>query len=155
MFNLRFLFPIVRGFRIILLVVGVLWIIGCGEGGSDLYPGAPIVSIRKTDFNSDTGYLKYRLEVQEPLPYNIVVKLEQTQHATKEDKEKISDTLLEPAFPVIRMQMGRSVDGNLVYVRNYTSLTVSILPWDGLGDAPYNVGSPNSLTVKRFGGIEQ
>ena len=28
-----------------------------------LYTGAPIVSVKQTDFNSDTGYLKYRLEV--------------------------------------------------------------------------------------------
>ena len=114
-----------------------------------LYPGAPIVNIKQTDFNSDTGYLKYRLEVQEPLPYNIMVKLEQTQDPTKEAREKIDHRFLEPQFPVIRMQMGRSVDGNQVYVRKGTSLTVSILRWEGLGDAPYNVGSPHTLTVKR------
>ena len=137
----------------VLLVVAALMIIGCAEGVVQkeelLYPGAPIVSIKQTDFNSDTGYLKYRLEVQEPLPYNIKVKLEQTQDPTKEAKEKIDHVFLKPQFPVIRMQMGRSVDGNRVYVRKGTSLTVSILPWEGLGDAPYNVGSPHTLTVKR------
>ena len=51
----------------VLLVVAALMIIGCTEGVVQkeelLYPGAPIVSIKQTDFNSDTGYLKYRLEV--------------------------------------------------------------------------------------------
>lgn len=137
----------------VLLVVAALMIIGCTEGVVQkeelLYPGAPIVSIKQTDFNSDTGYLKYRLEVQEPLPYNIMVKLEQTQDPTKEAKEKIDHVFLKPQFPVIRMQMGRSVDGNRVYVRKGTSLTVSILRWEGLGDAPYNVGSSHTLAVKR------
>ena len=37
-----------QSFRLILLVVGVLTIIGCTEGGSDLYSDASIVSIKKT-----------------------------------------------------------------------------------------------------------
>ena len=65
-----------------------------------------------------------RLEVQEPLPYNIMAKLELTQDPTKEAKEKIDQRFLEPQFPAIRMQMGRNVDGNRVYVRKDTSLTV-------------------------------
>ena len=137
----------------VLLVVAALMIIGCTEGEVSkeelLYPGAPLVNIKQTDFNSDTGYLKYRLEVQEPLPYDIRVKLEQTQDPTKQAKEKIDHVLLKPQFPVIRMQMGRSVDGNRAYVRKDTSLTLSILPWEGLGYAPYNVGFPHTLTVKR------
>ena len=78
-----------------------------------------------------------------------MIKLEQTQDPTKQATQKIGQRFLEPQFPVIRMQMGRSVDGNRVYVRKGTSLTVSILPWEGLGNAPYNVGSPHTLTVKR------
>ena len=94
---------IVRGFRLILLLVGALVIIGCGEGGRDLYPGAPVVSIKEISVDwvepqiigsvdvvrdgrqvqipifaeGELGQVRihYLLSVLEPLPYDIKVKL--------------------------------------------------------------------------------
>lgn len=131
-----------------LLVSIALVIIGCTEGEVKkediLYPGAPVVSIKQTDFNSDAGYLKYRLEVQKPLSYDIEVKLELTRELGKGLDFRVG----VPQFLLIPMQMGRTVEENRVSVHK-GSLTLSILRWEGLGGSPYNVGSPHALTVKR------
>ena len=38
-------------------------------------------------------------------------------------------------------------DGNSDISKQIKTLTLEILGWNGLGDAPYNVGNPSQLTV--------
>ena len=162
---------IYRGFRLILLGVGSLVIIGCTRTDQSVspespelekiaYPGAPIISIQKTSVAwevrdstthdasgnlvketfKDAALIRYLLEAQEPLPYDIEVDL----------NIKLSGTdVLEDDFDT-EMQAGRTVRGTGVSRDGkYDTATLSILPWDRRGDAPYNIGSPKSFTVKR------
>ena len=46
------------------------------------------------------------------------------------------------------MHEGRSVRGLEVPIGELNSLTLSILPWNGLGESPYNVGDPGTLTER-------
>jgi hypothetical protein len=46
----------------------------------------------------------------------------------------------------IKYNMGYGISSSVVHL---DSLTLSIVPWNGIGDAPYNVGSPHTITVKR------
>ena len=81
----------------VLLVVGGIASLGCGERSTDggdissvKYPGAPIIHIKQisfdwTEYKSDSlsgpafyhkaGVLRYLLETQGPLPYDIKVNL--------------------------------------------------------------------------------
>ena len=141
------------------LLVGALAIIGCTAGEDLVYAGAPVVSIKTTDANAEdfiqvftddsvvehtVSIWKYRLEAQKPLPYDITVKLKATRYSI--------DPASSPTefFVDIKMQEGRSVIGEQTIIPKQTSILIlSIMPWDGLGDAAYNVGSPNSITVER------
>ena len=119
-----------------LLMLGLLALLmGCSEGENNiLYPGAPIVSIKKTKLEDNT--LFFRIEAQEPVPYDIEVRVEGTRGPDKSIGESIE------------MRSGRSVIGTDIYLgRNDITLTLWIEPWHGSGDAPYNVGSPSRLTV--------
>ena len=112
------------------------------------YPGAPIISIRKTSEDP----LILRLEAKESLPYDIKVKL-----VFKGTFKEVSGQINALTFR-INMQTGRQVRGfsprrnvaNIKKFRNFTldSLIYSILEWEGIGDAPYNVGNPHTVTIK-------
>ena len=183
---------IYRGFRLILLGVGSLVIIGCTKTDQSVspespelekiaYPGAPIVSIQKTSvdleyvpppsYSDRIGQIKilYRLEVQEPPPYDIEVKLKVDgrsetvdgwtgiidffrRHTIKKDtlysgKQMTFDyyNRLEPDPNGVQ---GKEPEKNWKTPRMQT-VTVKIEPWDAIGDDAYNVGSPRSFTVKR------
>ena len=45
----------------------------------------------------------------------------------------------------------RIAEGNRIVsssIKSYVkTLTISILPWEGVGEAPYNVGNPSSITI--------
>ena len=143
----------------VLLVVAASLIIGCAglmQKEELLYPHAPVVSIKKTgEAVRAIGYrpfshlpdtetvatkvLLYRLEVREPLPYDIAVRLENKQHESSGEYTTIS---------IIRMHEGHSVRGLEVPIGELNSLTLSILPWNGLGESPYNVGDPGTLTER-------
>ena len=145
----------------VLLVVAALMIIGCTglmQKEELLYPNAPVVSIKKTgetvreeEYIKSTHrptdaetvtikYLLYRLEGREPLPYDIAVRLE--------DKRYGSSGESAAGVTIIRMHEGRSVRGLEVPIGELNSLTLSILPWNGLGESPYNVGDPGTLTER-------
>ena len=75
-----------------LLLVGLLVLLmGCSEGERSLapeenkvlYPGAPIVSIKKTKL--EDGRLFFRIEAQELVPYDIEVRVEGTRGRRSED----------------------------------------------------------------------
>ena len=144
-----------------LLTIGTLAIMGCGAD-SVQYPSAPTISIKKTGWMIDyiQGYdssgiktekfplhhLKCRLEAEELLPYDIEVSIEITSRAERDDGSIDEDSREH----TIKMKAGRAVIGFIgdsVSEILWTSLTlsISIVPWDGSGDAPYNVGSPHTL----------
>ena len=126
-----------------LLLVGLLVLLmGCSEGERSLapeenkvlYPGAPIVSIKKTKL--EDGRLFFRIEAQELVPYGIEVRVE----GTRGGDRRINGS--------IEMRAGRSVVGTDISLgQNDTTVTLWIELWHGSGDAPYNVGSPSRLTV--------
>lgn len=126
-----------------LLLFGLLVLLmGCSEGERSLapeqnkvlYPGAPIVSIKKTKL--EDGRLFFRIEAQELVPYDIEVRVE----GTRDGDRRINES--------IEMQAGRSVVGTDISLgQNDTTVTLWIELWHGSGDAPYNVGSPSRLTV--------
>ena len=126
-----------------LLLVGLLVLLmGCSEGERSLapeenkvlYPGAPIVSIKKTKL--EDGRLFFRIEAQELVPYDIEVRVE----GTRDGDRRINES--------IEMRAGRSVVGTDISLgQNDTTVTLWIELWHGSGDAPYNVGSPSRLTV--------
>ena len=125
------------------LLVGLLVLLmGCSEGERSLapeenkvlYPGAPIVSIKKTKL--EDGRLFFRIEAQELVPYDIEVRVE----GTRDGDRRINES--------IEMRAGRSVVGTDISLgQNDTTVTLWIELWHGSGDAPYNVGSPSRLTV--------
>ena len=126
-----------------LLLVGLLVLLmGCSAGERSLapeenkvlYPGAPIVSIKKTKL--EDGRLFFRIEAQELVPYDIEVRVE----GTRDGDRRINES--------IEMRAGRSVVGTDISLgQNDTTVTLWIELWHGIGDAPYNVGSPSRLTV--------
>ena len=155
-----------------LVVFSLLISLGLGCNADDplipkdvTYPGAPVISIRKT---SDDPLI-LRLEAKEPLPYDIEVRLEGL--GTFSDLPKDFDLVKKDPPGQIRrgrrvgMQMGRQVLGIKHYRNDFRlsvtstgpdpdkryfphSVTYSILEWEGIGDAPYNVGNPHTVTVK-------
>ena len=187
---------IYRGFRLIVLGLSALVIIGCTENNQSVsqqspelekiaYPGAPIVSIQQTSVDweyvpppSNSGLrdrvgqieILYRLEVQEPPPYAIKVRLKVdgrsetvdgwtgiidffTSHTIKKDslfsgKEMTfyDYTRVEPDPNGVQ---GKEPERNWKKKPRMQTVTVKIEPWNAIGDAAYNVGSPRSFTVKR------
>ena len=59
---------IVRGFRLILRVVVALTIIGCTEGGSDLYSDAAVVIIKKTSVDWVDPHERANLGIKQARP---------------------------------------------------------------------------------------
>ena len=151
---------LIKGVMVLcVLLVGALAIIGCTAGEDLVYAGAPVVSIKTTDSNAEdfiqvfiddsvvehtVSVWKYRLEAQESLSYDITVNLKATHYSTDPANSPTE------SFVDIKMKEGRSVVGEQTIIPKKTSILIlSIMPWDGLGDAAYNVGSPNSITVER------
>ena len=146
--------------RWMLLAIGVLAIIGCEN---EQYPGAPTISIKKTSVTEgeipviyDSGKrgsvkvwnLKYRLEAEEPLPYDIQVQINKTQRYEKVDGSISEDSRVH----IQKMQAGRTIQGSRYgLLEGWVDLTLSIVEWDGFGDAPYNVGSSHTLHVSNSG----
>ena len=148
----------------ILTVLLAVALLGCGadstsvEDSSDIwsakYPGAPTISIHQTSVDWDANIrgipaepgarINYRLEAQDSLPYNIEVNLTiELIGMTEADDNKEFD------FSE-KMQVGRMILGESRWTGGkYKAITVWIMPWGGLGDAPYNVGSPRIIRVKR------
>ena len=66
-------------FRIVIIVFGIMF--GCSVEHDIQYPGAPIITIKQTSWEPQQQgqdypmRLRYRLESNEPLPYDIRVKL--------------------------------------------------------------------------------
>lgn len=145
----------------LLLTIGTLAIMGCGAD-SVQYPGAPAISIKKMGWTREDvetydaagirkgsitiQLLRCRLEAEEPLPYDIDVTIEFTNKGEREDGSIDEDS----GQSTMRMQAGRAVLGFnassfLENFYNSLTLSISIIPWDGLGDAPYNVGNSHTL----------
>ena len=139
---------------VILLVVGALVIIGCDYSWEiskgELYPGAPIVSIKETSVTGDPleGIkIRYYLQVQEPSPYLIKVKLALRGTFDTEKERRVIDTVRYHSIEKGRVVSGK--DLTIPQFKQKLHLTILIEPWEGKGSDAYNVGSPSALTVKR------
>ena len=134
---------------------------GCGAD-SVQYPGAPTISIKKTGWMSEEvgitigspditeyqtwWFLKCRLEAEELLPYDLEAPIEMTSRGERDDDSIDEDS----GERTMKMQVGQAVlgfTGGRLSENSWNSLTlsISIVPWDGSGYAPYNVGSPHTL----------
>ena len=176
---------------------------GCGTDSNDAgvhalssvqYPGAPIITLKKTDWDPNylcvaailCGRLQYRLEAKEPLPYDIEVKLAirgtskrvegqiyeilGIKHSHSEDApysrrhKHWADLGIHHQMREGRSVLGATVDETNIFYRDIPrelvgtvpslvghldAFTLSIVAWEGIGDAPYNVGIPHTITVKR------
>lgn len=180
-----------------LLVFGALLIIGCSEGDI-LYPGAPTVSIKKIsvdwlepqiigfDYRFWEGkqvqvpiygvigpwgmvQIHYSLEVQEPLPYDIEVKLlisgrSKTQngwtgiiddyrnHSIEAGRRVSGKKLILTEFDRFDQEKDALQGDERERIKNnlrFQTVEISIEPWPGIGSAAYNIGSPATLTVNR------
>ena len=146
--------------RWMLLAIGVLVIIGCEN---EQHPGAPTISIKKTSVTEEempvtydspkkgsvkVWNLKYLLEAEEPLPYDIQVQINKTQRY-----ERVDGSIYEQSWVhTQKMQEGRTIHGSHYnLLEGWVDLTLSIVEWDGFGDAPYNVGSSHTLHVSSSG----
>ena len=113
--------------------------------------------------------VQYRLEAHEQLPYAIKVKLKidgrsDTQHGwtgiiDSTRSHSIAEGRLVSGKRLNLAQFdrfdqgkdapqgdeGERIKSNL----RFQTVTISIEPWGGIGESPYNVGSPRSFTVKR------
>ena len=123
-----------------------------------LYPGAPVISVEITAFNGFEGRndpaLHYRLKAEEPLPYDIEVRLSVQRTYTVEGwlyGDVDASKELE-ADKVIKMRKDRrtyedSMEGGSD--ARIQTRALQILPWKGPGDDPYNVGRPSRLKIER------
>ena len=110
--------------------------------------------------------LKYRLEVNEPLPYEIKVKLAIRGTCRIEGKEyefwgERSRTMKADRFIYQTSWSEHNIYYYLPEPRPFDyhnensphtrvkNLTLEILPWLETGDNPYNVGNPSHFTIKR------
>ena len=111
----------------------------------------------------------YRLEAKEPLPYDIEVKLKVDGRSETEN----GWTGIIDRFSIHEIKKGALVSGKPMTFQFYSrvepdrngtqgeepdawrnnlrmqTVTVSIAPWDAIGDDAYNVGSPSTFTVTR------
>ena len=149
-----------------LLIFVLMIFTGCGGEDTIQYPGAPTISIHPSPRAkaSDWGVwfqpkgidsIKYRLEAEQPLPYAISVLLLARIDGMRYTSGSY-DGFPKPIIIRIEMLKGTTVRGeelnpaSLFYVPTgawITEVQLEILEWDGLGDAPYNIGRPFRLRM--------
>ena len=123
-----------------------------------LYPGAPVITIEKTAFNGWEGRndpaLHYRLKTEEPLPYDIKVRLSVRFTYTVDEwlYGDIDESKELEVDEVIEMRKDRLTYEDSIKGGSDTRIqtrTLHILPWKGPGDDPYNIGRPSRLKIMR------
>ena len=123
-----------------------------------IYPGAPIITIEQTAFNGWDGkndpMLHYRLKAKEPLPYDIKIRLSILHSYTVEGwlYEDVNASDERGVDEIVEMRKGRFTYEALIgggSDKRIQNRIIEILPWQGPGDDPYNVGIPSRLKIVR------
>ena len=139
---------------------------GCGSDDSIQYPDAPTISIHPSPGAkaNDWGFwsqpkgidaIKYRLEGEQPLPYAISVRLLMRVTGIRSSTLRDLPNTPDPITVIVEMLKNTTVRGeefpvSLFYVPTgvqIIQLQLEILEWEGIGDAPYNIGRPFRLRM--------
>lgn len=131
----------------------------------------PIPIFGEGDFGFGQVHIDYLLSLKEPLPYDIEVSLAVSgksntlqgvtgvidvpiSHSIEKGALVSGKRLLINRFDDLDVKRNEPIEGaasvELIGKLRIQTVTVSIEPWDAIGDDAYNVGSPSTFTVNRI-----